>query len=110
MLFEKAEENKIMQAGLDPLEWRLEVDTVYKDLINIEKEIELSRQRGAGLLDEEIEDHRRTLEMIVELCKEIQGSSGADVRRVFARVGEQLADQLEKIRGHEMRINKEHRN
>lgn len=50
------------------------------------------------------------MEMIIELCREIQGSSGADVRKVFARVGESLADQLDKIRGHEIRINKEHRN
>ena len=43
LLFEKAEENKILEAGLDPLEWRLEYDAVYKELLNIEKEIELSR-------------------------------------------------------------------
>ena len=42
-LFEKAEENQILEAQLDPLEWRLEVETVYKELQNIEKEIELQR-------------------------------------------------------------------
>ena len=41
LLFEKAEENKILEAGLDPLEWRLEVDTVQKELRDLEKEIEL---------------------------------------------------------------------
>ena len=28
LLFEKAEENQILKAGIDPLEWRLEVETV----------------------------------------------------------------------------------
>lgn len=42
-MFEKAEENQILEAQLDPLEWRLEVETVYKELQNIEKEIELQR-------------------------------------------------------------------
>lgn len=39
-----------------------------KDLLAIEKEIELQRQRGQGLLDDDIEEHRRHLEMIIELC------------------------------------------
>lgn len=81
-----------MEAGLDPLEWRIEVDAVYKELLNIEKEIELSRQRGHGLLDDDIEEHRRHLEMIIELCKEIQESCGVQVRKVFSRVGETLTD------------------
>lgn len=68
LLFEKAEENAILHAQLDPLEWRIEVDAVEKELLNIEKEIELQRQRGNGLLDDDIEEHRRHLEMIVELC------------------------------------------
>ena len=38
------------------------------DLIMIEKEIELMRQRGAGDLDEDIEECRRHTELIVELC------------------------------------------
>ena len=42
-LFEKAEENEILHAQLDPLEWRCEVDAVMKDLLAIEKEIELQR-------------------------------------------------------------------
>ena len=76
-----------------------------KDLLAIEKDIELQRQRGQGLLDDEIEEHRRHLEMIIELCREIQSSLSYDVRRVFARVGETLSDQLEVVRGHEQRIN-----
>lgn len=30
-----------MEAVLDPLEWRLEVETVQKELLNMEKDIEL---------------------------------------------------------------------
>ena len=44
--------------------------------------------------------------MIIELCQEIQSSLSYDVRKVFARVGETLTDQLEIIRKHEQRINK----
>lgn len=68
LLFEKAEENQILEARLDPLEWRVEVDAAYRDLLTIEKEIELQRQRGNGVLDDEIEEHRRHLDMIIELC------------------------------------------
>ena len=95
-----------MEARLDPLEWRLEVETVYKELLNIEKEIELSRQRGQGIMDDEIEEHRRHLEMIIELCREIQSSCTHDVRKVFARVGENLQESIDFIRKHERRINK----
>lgn len=77
-----------------------------RDLLAIEKDIELQRQRGQGLLDDDIEEHRRHLEMIIELCQEIQSSLSYDVRKVFARVGEALNDQLEVIRKHEQRINK----
>lgn len=107
LLFEKAEENQILQAALDPLEWRLEVEAVYKELVNIEKELDLSNQRGQGTLDDEIEEHRRHLEMIIELCHEIQSSCEHNVRKVFARVGETLADELTKIRRHEQRINRD---
>jgi len=41
LLFEKAEENEILHARLDPLEWRIEVDAVVKELLSIEKDIEL---------------------------------------------------------------------
>lgn len=60
-----------MEARLDPLEWRLEVEAVYKELQNFEKEIELHRHSGPGQLDDEVEEHRRNLEMIIELCREI---------------------------------------
>ena len=56
LLFEKAEENQILEAVLDPLEWQLEVEAVMRDLLNIEKDIELNRQRGQGILDDDIEE------------------------------------------------------
>ena len=68
-----------MQAALDPLEWRLEVDAVYKELLNIEKDIELQRQRGAGVLDDEVEEYRRHLDMIIDCCQDIRNTSGADI-------------------------------
>ena len=63
---------------------------MYANLHAIEKEIELSKERGAGILDEDIEEHRRHLELIIDLCKDIRSSSQYDVRRVFERVGGQL--------------------
>ena len=56
--------------------------------------------------DDEIEEHRRHLEMIIELCQEIKSYCGHDVRKIFARVGETLTDELEEIRRHELRINR----
>ena len=44
---------------------------IYRDLVNLEKEIELAKLRGAGDLSEEIEEHRRHIELIIECCKEI---------------------------------------
>ena len=39
------------------------------DLIMIEKDIELMKQRGVGsVLDEDIEECKRHTELIVELC------------------------------------------
>lgn len=43
---EKAEENKIIEARIDPLEWKLEIDRVYKDLNNLEKDIEILIKNG----------------------------------------------------------------
>jgi hypothetical protein len=42
-IFERAEENQMIEARFDPLEWKLEVDAVYRDLVNAEKDIELAR-------------------------------------------------------------------
>ena len=42
-MFERAEENMMIEARFDPLEWRQEVDAVYKDLANIQKDIDLAK-------------------------------------------------------------------
>ena len=60
-------------------------------------------------MSEEIEEHRRHIELILECCREIQNASGYDVRKIFSKVGETLSDQMAKIRKHEMRINRESR-
>ena len=36
-LFEKREDEQIIEARFDPLEWKQEVDRVFLDLANIEK-------------------------------------------------------------------------
>ena len=88
------------------MEWKQEVDRIEMDLVMIEKEIELMRQRGVGAeLDEDIEECRRHTELIVELCQDIKRSVHHDVRKVFAKVGGILEEQLASIRKHEMRIN-----
>lgn len=83
-LFEKPEEEQILEARFDPVEWKAEVDKVYMDLVGIEKDLELIKQRGGGSITEDIEECRRHTEMIIELCRDIQGSIHQDVRRVFA--------------------------
>ena len=37
----KPEEERILETRIDPLEWKQEIDRVYRDLVNIEKEIEV---------------------------------------------------------------------
>ena len=71
MLFEKPEEDRIIEAKCDPLEWKQEVERIEGDLRMIEKDIELMKQRGVGVLDEDIEECRRHTELIVELCQDI---------------------------------------
>lgn len=40
---QKPEEEKILETRIDPLEWKQEIDRVYRDLVNIEKEIEVMK-------------------------------------------------------------------
>ena len=40
-LHKKPEEERILETKIDPLEWKQEIDRVYRDLVNIEKEIEV---------------------------------------------------------------------
>lgn len=108
MLFEKPDENQIIEAKCDPLEWKHEVDRIENDLIMIEKEIELMRQRGVGAeLDEDVEECRKHTELIVELCQDIKRSVHHDVRKVFAKAGGILEEELATIRKHEQRINQQ---
>lgn len=39
----KPEEERILETKIDPLEWKQEIDRVYRDLVNIEKEIEVMK-------------------------------------------------------------------
>lgn len=106
MLFEKPEEDRIIEARYDPLEWKQEVERIEGDLRMIEKDIELMKQRGVGGgLDEDVEECRRHTELIVELCQDIKRSVHHDVRKVFAKAGEILEDELRSIRKSEQRIN-----
>lgn len=38
---DKPEEQKILETRIDPLEWKQEIDRVYRDLSNLEKDIEI---------------------------------------------------------------------
>lgn len=40
---EKDLDDQILEGKIDPIEWKKEIDRVYQDLDNIEKEIELNR-------------------------------------------------------------------
>ena len=103
-------DNQILEGKIDPGEWKKEVERVYLDLDNIEKDIELNRQRGNGAkggsgVEDDVEECRRHIEMIIELCKDIKGTCHSDVRKVFAKVAEKLEEDLAFIRKHEVRIN-----
>ena len=39
----KPEDERILETRIDPLEWKQEIDRVYRDLVNIEKEIEVMK-------------------------------------------------------------------
>jgi hypothetical protein len=69
---EKPEDDQILEGKIDPEEWRKEVERVYKDLDNIERDIELIKTRGSGVLSDEIEECRRHIELIIDLCKDIK--------------------------------------
>ena len=105
-------DHQILEGRIDPGDWKKEMERVYLDLDNIEKEIELGRQRGGNPLvgglssfELEVEECRRHIELIVELCRDIKDTCHQDVRKIFAKVAEKLEDDLGFIRKHEMRIN-----
>ena len=73
---EKTDENKIIEACIDPLEWKLEIDRVYKELNNLEKDIEIMiKNGGSGGSGESFEECRRHIELIIEMCNDIKQSS-----------------------------------
>ena len=88
----KPEDEKILETRIDPLEWKQEIDRVYTDLVNIEKEIEVTKLQGGDNVD--FEECRRHLELIIEMCKDIRDSSHHEVRKVFASSAEKLEDDL----------------
>ena len=64
------EENQILEARVDPLEWKQEIDRVYGDLDNIHKEIVVLKKQGdTGY---EFEEGRRHIELIIEMCADIR--------------------------------------
>jgi hypothetical protein len=70
---EKPEEYKILEACIDPLEWKLEIDRVYQELANLEKDIEIMvKNGGSGGSGESFEECRRHIELIIEMCNDIR--------------------------------------
>ena len=41
---QQEEEKQILETKIDPLEWKQEIDRVYSDLVNIEKDIEVLKR------------------------------------------------------------------
>ena len=106
-LYEKPAEELIIEARFDPIDWRAELDRVYTELNEIEKDNQLWLGQGNGSLPDEIEECRRHYELIEEMCRDIKANINKDVRKVFQRAGETLNDDLTKIRLKEKRINNE---
>ena len=97
----------ILEGKIDPIEWRREIDRVYGDLDGIEMEIELNKQRGqlTGIYDDDVEECRRHIELIIDLCKDVKNTCHQDVRNVFASSAEKLEEDLAYIRKNEIRMN-----
>jgi hypothetical protein len=65
---------------------------------------------ASNSIEDEVEECRRHIELIIELCKDIKGTCHTDVRKVFAKVAEKLEEDLAFIRKHEIRINNHNAN
>lgn len=104
---DKAEDQKILETRIDPLEWKQEIDRVYQDLANLEKDIEILVKQGSSGSIESFEECRRHIELIIEMCNDIRQSSHHQVRKVFATGAEKLEEDLAFIRKNEIRINKQ---
>lgn len=81
---DREEENQIIETKIDPLDWKHEIDRVYRDLVKIEQEVEILKKQGS---DDEFIEFRRHLELIIEMCHDIRDSSHQEVRKVFERSG-----------------------
>lgn len=69
---DKAEDQKILETRIDPLEWKQEIDRVYQDLANLEKDIEILVKQGSSGSIESFEECRRHIELIIEMCNDIR--------------------------------------
>lgn len=68
----KPEDEWILETKIDPLEWKQELDRVYRDLVNIEKEVEVLKTQGGSDLHQDFEECRRHIELIIEMCNDIR--------------------------------------
>ena len=91
---------------MDSVEWRAEIERVYHQLVEIERDMEICRGTDTGM-GEDIEECRRHVDCIVEMCGDIKMSAGPEVRKVFQRAGECLSSDLQDIREAERRINRQ---
>ena len=64
------EDKQILEARVDPLEWKQEIDRVYLDLDMIHKEIVVLKKQGDT--GHEFEECRRHIELIIEMCQDIR--------------------------------------
>jgi hypothetical protein len=76
--------------------WKVELDRVYSDLDQIEKECILGK--GRAVVADEIEESRVRVEQLVMLLKEIKGTCHPKVQFVFQKVASSLEYELDKIR------------
>lgn len=82
------------------------MDSIYRELKDIEKDVEMGLD-GGGYVTVEMEEYRRHMDLIIDQCREISSTTQHDVRKIFEKVGNTLSDQCVKIRKHEIRINRE---
>lgn len=73
----------MLETRIDPLEWKQEIDRVYNDLVNIEKEIEVAKKEGADSGNADYDEYRRHVDLILEMCNDVKQSCAYEVRKVF---------------------------
>ena len=60
-----------MDTKIDPLEWKQEIDRVYMDLVNIDKELQIVKKQGM-FGEPDFEECSRHIELILEMCSDIK--------------------------------------